>query len=888
MPKSQTLSAKSTVRSPISKSNGMEVVFEIEYRTVWGEVLVWNDGRRRVAMTYGAGSRWHCRLELPAGEIRYGYEVECERHVVRREWRGHRLTLTSDMPQWHICDRWSERPADAPFYSSAFTEGIFARKKRRTVHGPVAGNLTLTVQAPTVRPGQVLALAGSTPELGEWSRFQLLDDADFPQWSITLAATASFEYKFVLLDRRTKRPVWWEEGENRRLDLHQREAGRMVVADLQLHGTTPPWRGAGCAVPLFSLRTREDFGVGEFPDLKRMVDWAVGTGQRVLQLLPVNDTIRSRTRRDSYPYNAISSFALHPLYLSLTEAGLKPDARYRREQQRLNALAAVDYETVMARKLAWAAQLYRDTWKNVCATEEYRCFYEANRSWLDPYAVFSVLRDRKGTADFRQWGDDARYNEDRVSEFISKNPEEVGFYLFLQYHLHRQLRDASRYARQHSVLLKGDIPIGVSPASVDVWCHPTLFRCDEQAGAPPDAFAAEGQNWGFPTYNWEAMARDGYGWWLARLRKMAEYFDAYRIDHILGFFRIWEIPVDAVRGLLGHFRPALPYSREELAASGFDLSEGRYTRPAVNDKTLKTLFGSAAGAVKRQFIVDGELRSEVATQRRIVAHFGARSDHRRRRLCEGLLRLCEEVLFLEDAERPGFYHPRIAAQNTFLYRQLDEAHRQAFDRLHEAYFYHRHNDFWREEALRKLPALLDATPMLACGEDLGMIPACVPEVMAQLRILSLEVERMSKHFGERFGDPSGYPYLSVGTTSTHDMSPLRNWWQEDPTLTQRYFSEVLHRRGKAPAELSPELCRRIVERTLGGRSMFAILPLQDWLATDAALRRPDPGAERINDPADSENYWNYRMHLTMEELLESDEFNRNIRSMLRRSGRSHS
>ena len=194
--------------------------------------------------------------------------------------------------------------------------------------------------------------------------------------------------------------------------------------------------------------------------------------------------------------------------------------------------------------------------------------------------------------------------------------------------------------------------------------------------------------------------------------------------------------------------------------------------------------------------------------------------------------------------------------------------------------------YWRDEALRKLPALLDATGMLACGEDLGMIPACVPEVMERLRILSLEIERMPKAFGATFGNPQQYPYLSVGTTSTHDMSPIRNWWREDAALAQRYFAEMLHRQGKAPADCTPALCRQIVGRTLGSRSMLAVLPLQDWLATDKHLRRDDFEQERINVPADPNHYWRYRMHLTIEELLTHNEFNRNIRRMIRASGRN--
>ena len=382
------------------------------------------------------------------------------------------------------------------------------------------------------------------------------------------------------------------------------------------------------------------------------------------------------------------------------------------------------------------------------------------------------------------------------------------------------------------------------------------------------------------------MARDGYGWWRARLRKMGEYFDIYRIDHILGFFRIWEIPADALHGLLGRFRPALPYTREELAAAGFLLPDARYTRPQATDDVLRELFGRAAAEVKRRYVADGTLCPEAATQRGVWRLFGDSPDRRQRRIRDGLLRLLDDVLFLEDRERPGHYHPRIAAQATFAYRRLAPAQQRAFDRLYEEFFYRRHDDFWRDEALRKLPALLDATAMLACGEDLGMIPACVPEVMERLGILSLEIERMPKNAGATFGDPRQYPYLSVGTTSTHDMSPLRSWWCEDTALTQRYFSEVLHRCGKAPAECTPALCRQIVRRTLDGQSMLAVLPLQDWLATDGDLRRDDPDEERINRPDDPNNYWRYRMHLTIEELLASAEFNRSIKRMLRTSDRT--
>ena len=864
----------------------MEVIFEIEYRTEWGQRLVWCSGERRIAMEYRSDGVWRCRTTLAAGDVEYGYEVEADGRTIRREWRPHRQVIPQrGAERMSVCDRWSDRPTDAPFYTSAFTRAIFARPADGKPFDEGHGRLELQVEAPTVRPDEVLAIAGNAPELGGWQRFVALDDSDFPLWRVVLDAATPFEYKFVRLDRRSRRPIVWEEGENRRCDRLPAAGERIVVAGLRLReANASAWRGAGTALPLFSLRSASGFGTGEFPDLRKLIDWAAATGQRVVQLLPVNDTIRTGTRSDSYPYNAVSSFALHPLYLSLIGAGLQPDARYRRQQRRLNALPTVDYEAVMRLKLDWARLLFRRTWETVRTTDGYAAFETQNRLWLEPYAAFSALRDRFGTADFRQWGEYARYDEQRLRVFRNENRAAIDFYCFLQYHLHSQLSDASRYARQRGVVLKGDIPIGVSPSSADVWQYPHLFHLDGQAGAPPDAFAATGQNWGFPTYDWEAMARDGYGWWRARLRKMGEYFDIYRIDHILGFFRIWEIPTHAVHGLLGYFNPALPYSADELRGMGFDTQDGRYTTPAPDEHMLGELFGDLAGEVRATCMKEGRLLPAYATQRKVAARFPG-DDERQTRLREGLMALLDDVLFIEDPRRKGYFHPRIAPHSTHAYRRLDGERRAAFDRLYTDFFYHRHNRFWQESALRKLPVLLSATEMLTCGEDLGMIPDSVPETMHELQILSLEIQRMPKTPGELFADPAHYPYFSVCTTSTHDMNPLRAWWEEDRELTARFYHEALGIGGDVPYFCEPWICRRILDMHLNSPAMLTILPLQDWFSTDGELRYPDPAKERINVPAVARYYWRYRMHLPLEELLHKETFNESLHDMIACSGR---
>ena len=811
----------------------MNIRIILQYHTAWGESLALRVGGKRYPMTSVFGGEW--QVELTGRNLRdgatYAFEVVRDGKTVRSEWRGHRYCAPASGSSVVIRDRWTDRPADSAFYSAAFSDVIFRRPDGASFRHPRAprkekGNVTFTIAVPEVRSGESVALAGSGKALGDWSEFHVLDDGAFPYWSITLNVHESFEYKFVIIDTETRRPLLWEEGPNHFFAEVPAAGCHLEAADLVPVFRTLPWRGAGVAVPVFSLRTEDSFGVGEFHDIKKLVDWAVEAGQSIVQLLPVNDTTMTYTWQDSYPYNAVSSFALHPMFIHLPDAGVRKDAAYKARKEELEAFPSVDYEAVTKAKLMLLKKFFDSAkGRQEAASPAYKAFMEANEEWLLPYAVFSVLRDRHGSPDFSGWGEWSRYDRKKALAFAAGNAAEVDFYCFLQYLLDKQLKDAVAYAHQRGVALKGDLPIGVSRVSVDAWQHPELFHMDSQAGAPPDAFAADGQNWGFPTYNWEKMEEDGFAWWKARMRKMSEYFDAFRIDHILGFFRIWEIPVPYKSGLMGHFNPALPYSGEELRAKGFNL------QGCGEDPT--------------------------------------------------------DVLFLEDPRRKDYWHPRISAQYTKAYAQLPDWLKDRYNELYNDFFYRRHNQFWKESAYRKLPALVRSTGMLCCGEDLGMIPDSVPETMADLNILSLEIQRMPKDPHDRFADPSRYPYACVCATGTHDTSPLRAWWEEDRAQTQDYYNHMLHCDGEAPAFCEPWVAALIIGAHLKSPAMLSILPLQDWLAVDGKVRYPGhPSDERINVPAIPRYYWRYRMHCTLESLIANKELNAHLKGMVEAAGRN--
>jgi 4-alpha-glucanotransferase len=466
-------------------------------------------------------------------------------------------------------------------------------------------------------------------------------------------------------------------------------------------------------------------------------------------------------------------------------------------------------------------------------------------------------------------------------------------FYFLQYHLHQQLSEVHEYARANGVAIKGDIPIGVSPRSVDAWVEPQLFNTQVQAGAPPDDFSVTGQNWGFPTYNWEKMAEDGYSWWKKRFAKLAEYFDAYRIDHILGFFRIWEIPNNDVWGLTGNFHPALPYTQREIEQAGIWWDENRLTKPYLKEHVLYATFGKYTDDVKREYLLpDGwqfyKFKPEYDTQKKIETHFaslGYNFGNKEVLIRDGLYKLHCEVLFLRDLRDPEKFHPRISMHSSATFIDMNEDQRRKLDKLYVEYFYHRHNEFWQEKAYNKLPALISSTNMLVCGEDLGMVPDSVPEVMQSLEILSLEIQRMPKKPNAEFAMPEDAPYLSVCTTSTHDMNPIRAWWEEDLAITQRFYNRALGMHGTAPEKCEQWIAEKIVQQHLESNAMWIILPWQDWMAVESKLCLEHPFAERINVPSNPRNFWCYRMHIPLEKLLKEHKFNDRIKEMVEKAGR---
>lgn len=893
----------------------MDLKFNIDYKTRFGEELVLNivneGSEAKYRMITTDGERWTYKLSLPAQKcqpaITYYYEVERGGRSVRHEWKTirHTLELTAvHGAHYTVFDRWSDIPEDSYLYSSAFTDCIRGRKLEVLQPSSYRSTVRLVVRAPQLRGDDRLAVIGKGDGLGNWdtAKALLMTEHHFNEWVVDLDATqladGKMEFKFIALNTKKQQSSVWEAGYNRTIELPQIEQREVVVYNLdQAFFPLYDVRLAGMLVPVFSLRSEGSFGVGDFGDLKKMVDLVCDTGQRVLQILPVNDTTTTYSWTDSYPYSCISIFAIHPQYADLRQLPALTNAKQRNDfealRQQLNALPQIDYEQVNHAKITYLRLLFAQEGSKVLSSKDFKEFLAEAGQWLVPYAQYCVLRDKYGTACFEQWPDHNTWNEaDRAALLNARSSQyrEASFWYYVQFVLHTQLLDAHQYARKSHVVLKGDIPIGVSRYGCDVWTEPRYFNLNGQAGAPPDDFSVNGQNWGFPTYNWDEMLKDGCQWWIRRFQNMAQYFDAYRIDHVLGFFRIWEIPVNAVHGLLGQFQPALGMTREEIESYGLPFHEHQFCEPFIADWVIERVFHERADEVKTKYLDHAhddiwKMKAEYDTQRKVEKAFEGVTEQRELNLRDGLYSLISNVLFVRDHKEEGKYHPRISAQFNFTYEALYDADKASFNRLYNDYFYRRNNQFWYDEAMKKLPVLVQATRMLVCAEDLGMVPDCVSWVMNELRVLSLEIQSMPKDPHVRFGHLGRNPYRSVCTFSTHDMATLRQWWDEDASRTQDYFNSMLYHEGNAPHPLPGWLARDIVSRQLASPSMLCVLSIQDWLAMDERIRLDDADAERINIPANPQHYWRYRMHISLENLMADKSFTENIRNLIVQNGR---
>lgn len=875
----------------------MKVYFSLEYFILPKQelkVLITGQQDTPLAMQYDVNGLWQAEFETDLKSFEYSYALYENGEIIRTEYPYPKRKAVLNQNETFLKDCWRDIPPLSFLYTSAFKKD-FQQNQALPVYNKT---LIIKAYAPQLCEGQTLKICGLGDTLGNWDiqQAKTMTNTALNEWSIALNAQGlnfPLEFKFI-----TKKDgqILWQSGPNNTLNCGIKEGETLIQNNFYPLFDIKNPKAAGIVLPVFSLRSESSFGVGDFGDLKKLADWAEQAGQKFIQILPINDTTITGTWTDSYPYNSISIYAFHPMYMDLNDLGPLKDTHkeewFKWERKRINSYPQIHYEEVNLLKRAYIKMAFFEQYKQTFACAEFKEFFENNKHWLKPYAAFRFLRDKYNTPDFTKWPQHSVYSQQFVEELTapqSADYKEISFFYFTQYHLHRQLLKACNYARSKGIKVKGDIPIGISRSSVEAWAEPYYFNMNTQAGAPPDDFSADGQNWGFPTYNWDEMAKDGYCWWKKRFQKMAEYFDAYRIDHVLGFFRIWEIPLHSVTGLLGQFAPALPMSKDEIKSFGFDFKP-EHLKPYITESLLDELFGQKKEEAIKLYLQTAEngffeMKPIFDTQKKVEKYFEGTKDKESQSIKAKLYSLISNVLFVADRTNPELMHPRISALKASCFAALDESQKQAYTNLYNHYFYQRHNDFWHKSAMAKLPPLLSATRMLACAEDLGMIPACVPQVMETLQMLSLEVQRMPKQLGRTFADTKAYPYLSVCTPSTHDMSTLRGWWLEDYSQSQKFYNEVLGKTGQAPKDATPEICEDIIKQNLNSHSMLCLLSFQDWLSLDGKRRNPDIQSERINIPANPRHYWRYRMHLNLESLISDGELNNKLRSLTKQSGR---
>jgi len=897
----------------------MKIHFKIPYYTYWGQQLMVSGnipelGNGEVSgalkLNFQAKEDWIGEIEVLTEvpfKFTYKYILYTEQNdQFIEEWGEDRQLILDPLITDHFfCfDVWnSPGSIENVFLTSPFEKVLLHHDhfSSKTISTKRHTHL-FKVKMPMLKKEEAICLIGDCEGLGNWSTLKpiLMSQTEGNWWTSEVDLSkvkTEVHYKYGIYDTDINQFRYFESGSDHIAPVINSKKTFVQISDGFVRITNNTWKGAGVGLPVFSIRTKKSFGAGDFSDLKLFIDWAAKVGLKLIQVLPLNDTTGTHTDADVLPYAAISAFALNPLFLNLPAMGTLPASHplqkeYKSKQEELNAKDLISFLEVMNYKLNYANEIYQLQKDKFLENRDFKAFFADNEFWLVPYAAFCLLRDQFGTPDYTKWGEFAIYNAEKMKDFCKKDQphfDDIAKNYFIQYHLHAQLSEAASYAHSKGVVLKGDIPIGVNRNSVDTWKSPELFHMDMQAGAPPDMFSVKGQNWELPTYNWDEMERTGFDWWKKRFSQMSNYFDTFRIDHILGFFRIWQIPINQIEGIMGHLNPSIPVNINEFTQKGLWFDFDRYCKPYITDLILKDIFGEEASWVKTNClqIENGWIlrlsipyQNQVAVEKMYIDGLITES------VKSGLLDLISNVLFfeVEGSHRTQFY-PRFGMDTIPSYHNLDTYTRDRLRELYIDYFYRRQDAKWYKSGMEKLPALKRATNMMICGEDLGMMTPCVTTAMKELGILSLEVQRAPKSNKIEFFHPANAPYLSVVTPSTHDMSTIRGWWEEDRGVTQRFYNSQLGHWGEAPYFCDWWICRDIILQHLYSPAMWTIFQMQDLLGISEQIRRPNPHDERINVPSNSMFSWRFRIHINMEDLLEKDDFNAELKNYIIQSGR---
>ena len=641
----------------------------------------------------------------------------------------------------------------------------------------------------------------------------------------------------------------------------------------------------GIAIPVSALRSASSCGSGEFADLAALGRWCRSVGLELIQLLPVNDT-----GTNSSPYSALSAFALHPLYLALDaipgSSAFQPEIVAHRQK---TAQGKLSYAATRALKVSIVSRIFEARSAEIGADRGFQAWLQSN-PWVVPYAVFTALKGQTGNAPWSAWGDMADPSPARIHDWWSAHPGQCMPAAWMQYLLEGQLAQASRALQEQGISLKGDLPILMSRESVDVWSERPFFDLSGIAGAPPDMFSPHGQNWGFPVYDWESLGRQDYRWWKQRLSQAGKFFHAFRIDHVLGFFRIWRIPHGETSGLLGRFSPSEGFTSQDLEGLGFDKGRIRWLSvPHISGEELRSALGADVERAGGLYLTrvgaedlyniaaafDSESAIHALTEPAPVKEF-LLSWHTNRAL------LAERA-----PEAGGPFFPAWYLESKKAFRGLSEAEKRGLLEL-AGRRRAQSEEGWERTGRTLLAMVKESTKMLVCAEDLGDVPRCVPRVLESLGILGLRIVRWAREYataapGQQaaFTPPAEYPRLSVCTPSVHDTSTVRAWWEEDPAERELFFRSM-GATGPCPPRMTLPLLQRVLAHCASARSRLCVFQVQDLLDLDESLWSADPRADRVNVPGTvNDTNWTWRMPVRVEDLGDRPALSRRVSALTR-------